>query len=277
MNEINTSIADAIRKNMNITEASAALGISRPTFYKFQKSYENGDYDSIPESVKTLFDLAISGEGAYEKVTDYLAKLMHVRNERDSSRIMLEHENKIRALRNELKNRSEMLDEIQSKRHMIASLSESSDIPSLKQAAMDLAKEEGNLHRSVAELKNELNRELVRRNEMAHETVINRSNFTSDEENSSITWNDGDVISVSLGKGGRALVIFQDAMPNPETRVVVAISLENEIFEIGEYVPPKANLLIIDDLISKPVFQYNVIQTDGSKVVESGFHPLVFE
>lgn len=62
---------------ITITELSRLLGKSRPTVYKYISDFEQGDYSSLPHSVKKLFMDIQSGEipkkGIYEYCEHWFA------------------------------------------------------------------------------------------------------------------------------------------------------------------------------------------------------------
>ena len=62
---------------ITITDLSRLLGKSRPTVYKYISDFEQGDYSSLPHSVKKLFMDIQSGEipkkGIYEYCEHWFA------------------------------------------------------------------------------------------------------------------------------------------------------------------------------------------------------------
>ncbi|MBO4551823.1 MAG: hypothetical protein J5673_01330 [Candidatus Methanomethylophilaceae archaeon] len=58
--------------NIKMTELSEYIKVSRPTLYKYIESYEEGDYESIPNRVVSLFKIMERPEVAKEQVISYI-------------------------------------------------------------------------------------------------------------------------------------------------------------------------------------------------------------
>jgi len=58
--------------NIKMTELSEYIKVSRPTLYKYIESYEEGDYESIPNRVVSLFKVMERPEATKEQVISYI-------------------------------------------------------------------------------------------------------------------------------------------------------------------------------------------------------------
>ena len=58
--------------NIKMTELSEYIKVSRPTLYKYIESYEEGDYESIPNRVVSLFKIMEKPEVTKEQVISYI-------------------------------------------------------------------------------------------------------------------------------------------------------------------------------------------------------------
>ena len=58
--------------NIKLTELSEYIKVSRPTLYKYIESYEDGDYESIPGRVVSLFKAMERPDATKEQVISYI-------------------------------------------------------------------------------------------------------------------------------------------------------------------------------------------------------------
>ena len=58
--------------NIKLTELSEYIKVSRPTLYKYIESYEDGDYESIPGRVVSLFKVMERPDATKEQVISYI-------------------------------------------------------------------------------------------------------------------------------------------------------------------------------------------------------------
>ena len=58
--------------NIKLTELSEYIKVSRPTLYKYIESYEEGDYESIPNRVVSLFKVMERPDATKEQVISYI-------------------------------------------------------------------------------------------------------------------------------------------------------------------------------------------------------------
>ena len=58
--------------NIKMTELSEYIKVSRPTLYKYIESYEDGDYESIPSRVVSLFKVMERPDVTKEQVISYI-------------------------------------------------------------------------------------------------------------------------------------------------------------------------------------------------------------
>ena len=58
--------------NIKMTELSEYIKVSRPTLYKYIESYEEGDYESIPGRVVSLFKVMERPDVTKEQVISYI-------------------------------------------------------------------------------------------------------------------------------------------------------------------------------------------------------------
>ena len=59
---------------LSITELSRLTGKTRPTLYKYIGDYENNNYDNVPYSFKTLFDMITIENKSLNEVKDFCNK-----------------------------------------------------------------------------------------------------------------------------------------------------------------------------------------------------------
>ena len=71
MQEPALSIKDRVKAIMSISDVAERFGVSRPTLYSFMVSYDEGEIDTIPESIRGFFDLVASTDDR-EQITVYL-------------------------------------------------------------------------------------------------------------------------------------------------------------------------------------------------------------
>ena len=290
---------ERVKRYVPISNAADRFGVSRPTFYLFMQNYDEERTRDIPENIREFLDL-VSGDPQPEDVKVFLmvkgnpsdeGKPVKIKDIRDD---LSEYD----ALMREMKSLSEMVDSTEERYHDIRmTMDRTENELSTVQKLIEQNPEDNAEHRVRAEaltekmkvLRNEMDK--VQSQRVASQRSLSEIKYRLKEFEASRnfavagrrdSWTeDGDLMTLSIGSGGRSMVFFQlmaDDAESPE--YTVSLIMETPVGEmvIGEYVPEeRKSFVLIDDVLPTLRIQYEVTCRYHEKTVRSGRYQLQFK
>ncbi len=270
MQSNNTSLTERIKRITTVSDASEKLSISRPSMYKYISCYESGDYDVIPKHVRDFFDFLMSNEADLASTKVYLNLIADETDSKDE----ISYENGVKdldTLRDELNNIKKELECCVFEEEVITSKFEeqieNTDDFDLKRDLLDKC------HKTKTSIGDRISNLQDKSEMLMHELLIKtkelekmRLRSTAAREAKHVWSSGNNVKTLSIGAGGRSMVIFNMDFKAENVFVRVYLGEEDNRLIIGDFKPELGkNYVYMSDLIPRSDYYYSVFFNKDGK------------
>lgn len=257
-------IIEALKsRNFKVAELADLCGITKQTLYNYAKYYDDGEFDKIPTTLKTLISMCLSEETTQEDIDKYwsgcTARIRTLMQDREYAEI-------------DKDNLSKLIDFAESNEKISKEMEESFELNQLIQ--------ENKLKIEECETRIESIENRIKREQL---NLMSKSSSDSPADevfkigpNSDLSWTDVEVRNACISDSGR-YTIFVDPECNSdvfETIVRLYASIGGSKTYLKSYLVNRGENMIQIDLVPKVNYYYQVIQTSPYKTYQSDMKEL---